>query len=158
MLIGQSLRGLGYQPGDACYDPTKWSWLPNTSTPDDFYEMGCYMSAQFGWNTGSPATTTMTYTPPAPSADTGTLAPGDVNDPNNTNVAVTAGNPTEAQLAAQAAQNARDSVTGLTPGGCLTGQTGTYPNCKDATPSTTGFYVLLAVAIGGILLVAVKGK
>ena len=160
MLAGMGTRvltgGMGYMPGEACYDPTKPSWLPNTSTPDDFYELGCYLNVELGLPTGSPATTTLTYNAPAPAADTGTTSAGDVNDPNGTNAAITAGNPTDAQLQAAAVAAARASVTGLTDGGCLKGQTGTYPNCKDAAGNWTP--MIIALGVGLVALVALKGK
>jgi len=148
-------KGIGYMPGESCYDPTKPSWVPNTSIgPDDFWELGCYL----GYN--KPNTVDMKVpTAPPVSACAGTLKPDgtcvmvpSVNDPNNT-AAQLPTNQQDFSKQWEAYQNSiQDSVTGLTPGGCLPGQTGTYPDCIDSQ-STFGFWFLAIAGLAAYLYV-----
>ena len=141
-------------PGDTCYDPTKPSWVPNTSIgPDDFWELGCY----FGYEKKNIVDMKVPTSPPISTcagtlrADGSCVMAPSVNDPKNTAAGLSTNDQNFAEEWKRYTQGIADSITGLTPGGCLTGQTGTYPDCVDANPSTFGVWLVAGIALAAFL-------
>lgn len=147
--------GLHYStPGACCYDADRPSWLPSW--------IPSTLEKQCMEDTNGCKNAAMTYHAPTPAlpcasvnAD-GTCAGGPPQVNNKQGIDLSEGQPTNQQKLDAAAQAARDSVTGLTVGGCPDGQGGTYPDCGTCSWFESGIYPACSstVALSTLALVA----
>jgi len=126
------------RPGTCCYDPNRPWYVPSFMLSDA--ENACLHQ------TSKCSVASFTYTPATPALPCaiknpdGSCAMGDPQVNNPSGIDLSAGQQTNQQKLDAAAQAALDSVTGLTPGGCPSGQDGTYPDCGTCSWYQTGKY------------------